>query len=155
MSKDSVQPRGATRRRLLVGVALVSFIPVGLVAERFFRLPVGPVLDAPTAHARASEGQLLLIDIRRPDEWQASGSAASAQRLDMRREDFTTALLALAQGDRNAEIAVMCARGVRSARLAARLRDAGFTHVSDVAEGMFGSSAGPGWIARGLPVTRN
>lgn len=154
MSKGDAPPRGLARRSLLVWVMLVSLVPVGLVAERLSRLPVGPVLDAPAAHAAASEGRLLLIDIRRPDEWQASGTATPAQRLDMQREDFTEALLALAQGNRNAEIALICARGVRSARLAERLRDAGFTRVSDVAEGMFGSGAGPGWIARGLPVRR-
>ena len=144
-----------TRRRLIAGAFLIALVGAGLASERLFRLPAGPTLDAPAAFQAAAAGKLLLIDIRRPDEWQASGSAAPAQRLDMRRKDFTPALLALAGGDRNAPIAVICARGVRSARLAARLRDAGFTDVSDVAEGMFGSAAGPGWIARGLPVTRD
>jgi rhodanese-related sulfurtransferase len=32
------------------------------------------------------------------------------------------------------------------------LRKAGFTQVYNIDEGMVGSSAGPGWIARGLPV---
>lgn len=155
MSKGKGAPLRPSRRRLLAGVAIASLIPVGLVAQYLFRLPEGPILDAPAAHREASAGRLLLIDIRRPDEWQASGSAATAQRLDMRREDFTDALLTLAKGDRAAPVALICARGVRSARLAERLRLAGFTRVSDVAEGMFGSRAGPGWIARGLPVTRD
>lgn len=144
-----------TRRRVLAMGALVVLGGAGFAVQRHFRLPEGPVIDAPTANAQAQAGQLLLVDIRRPDEWQASGSAAPAARLDMRRPDFAEALLALAHGDRAAPIALICARGVRSARTAARLRDAGFTRVSDVAEGMFGSRAGPGWIARGLPVTRD
>jgi rhodanese-related sulfurtransferase len=32
------------------------------------------------------------------------------------------------------------------------LREAGFTQVYNIKEGMMGSSAGPGWIARGLPL---
>lgn len=32
------------------------------------------------------------------------------------------------------------------------LRDAGFTQVYNIREDMIGSDAGPGWIARGLPV---
>jgi len=32
------------------------------------------------------------------------------------------------------------------------LQDAGFTNVANVKEGMVGSSAGPDWIRRGLPV---
>jgi rhodanese-related sulfurtransferase len=155
MSRAEAPPLRPSRRRLLAGVAIASLIPVGFVTEYLFRLPEGPILDAPAAHREATAGRLLLIDIRRPDEWQASGSAAPAKRLDMRREDFTDALLALAKGDRAAPLALICARGVRSARLAERLRQAGFTRVSDVAEGMFGSRAGPGWIARGLPVTRD
>lgn len=30
----------------------------------------------------------------------------------------------------------------------------GYTRVYDVPEGMSGSRAGPGWLARGLPVIR-
>jgi len=32
------------------------------------------------------------------------------------------------------------------------LTEAGFTQVYNVKEGMAGSAAGPGWIARGLPL---
>jgi hypothetical protein len=38
--------------------------------------------------------------------------------------------------------------------MAARMEAAGFTRILDVPEGMVGSAAGPGWIARGLPVER-
>ena len=47
----------------------------------------------------------------------------------------------------------MCARGVRSRRLTARLTEAGFTNIIDVPEGMLGSSAGPGWLKNDLPTT--
>lgn len=112
----------------------------------------GDVLDAPTAHRLAAEGELLFIDIRRPDEWQLTGVAEGANPLDMRREDFAQALAELAGGDRGRRIALICARGVRSARLANRLAQAGFTNVVDVPEGMLGSAAGPGWLQRDLPV---
>ena len=32
------------------------------------------------------------------------------------------------------------------------LTDAGFTNVVHIKEGMAGSGAGPGWLARGLPT---
>ena len=35
-------------------------------------------------HAQALAGDILLIDIRRPDEWAGTGSAASGHRLDRR-----------------------------------------------------------------------
>lgn len=145
---------GRIGRRALLGAALLLGAAGVYALDRRFRFPQGPEIDPPAAHRRATTGDLLLIDIRRPDEWAATGIGAGAQLLDMRREDFTGALLALAAGDRGAPIALICARGVRSARLAARLRGAGFTAVLDVAEGMLGGATGPGWIARGLPLRR-
>ena len=115
----------------------------------------GPKLDAPSAFQRVEAGEILLIDIRRPDEWDATGSPKGAQRLDMRRPDFVDALDALAKGDRSRPIALICARGVRSARMANLLTKAGFAQIFDVPEGMLGSSEGPGWITRGLPVVTN
>jgi rhodanese-related sulfurtransferase len=113
----------------------------------------GRAIDAAEAHAMAQAGQITLIDIRRPDEWAATGTGDGAQPLDMRRDDFVAALSTLVKGDRNAPIALICARGVRSARLANQLTEAGFTQIINVPEGMLGSTAGDGWIASGLPVT--
>nr|WP_245398639.1 rhodanese-like domain-containing protein [Oceaniglobus trochenteri] len=112
----------------------------------------GDTLTPPQAHDMAMANSIVLIDIRRPDEWARTGSAGPALRLDLRREDFIAALDGAVDGNRDAPVALICARGVRSARLANHLRAAGFTRIIDVPEGMLGSSAGPGWIARGLPV---
>jgi rhodanese-related sulfurtransferase len=109
-------------------------------------------LSAGDSHARALSGDLLLVDIRRPDEWARTGIGEGAVPLDMRRADFGAALLAAAGGDSARPVALICARGVRSRQLSARLAAAGFTRVIDVPEGMLGSGAGPGWLARGLPV---
>lgn len=148
-----------TRRRLLGVAALVG---AGLLAPKgraLFHAALtedfpGQTLSAPEAFAGADAGTITLIDIRRPAEWAASGSPAPAMRLDMTRDDFTDALAHLVNGRRDAAIALICARGVRSARLGNRLRLEGFTNVMDVPEGMFGARAGPGWIARGLPLNR-
>jgi rhodanese-related sulfurtransferase len=133
-------------------------IGAGLVAATGALRPVAghasPTLTPPEAFARAASGAILLIDIRRPDEWAATGVGQGARPLDMRRRDFGPALLALAGGNPATPIALICARGGRSNRLARRLADAGFAVVQDVPEGMLGSRAGPGWLARGLPVTR-
>lgn len=109
-------------------------------------------LGVAEAHARALDRSLTLIDIRRPDEWAMTGIGEGAHPIDMRRRDFIEALSATVGGDRGAPIALICARGVRSARLARRLAEAGFTQVIDVPEGMLGSASGPGWLARDLPV---
>jgi rhodanese-related sulfurtransferase len=142
-----------TRRRMAIGtVALAAGAAV--VMSRASAQFAGENIDAPTAHDRALAGTLTLVDIRRPDEWQATGIGEGANPLDMRRDDFTQALLALVQGNTAAPIALICARGVRSARLSARLLTAGFSGIINVPEGMLGAAAGPGWLARGLPVQR-
>ncbi|MEX0285372.1 MAG: rhodanese-like domain-containing protein, partial [Paracoccaceae bacterium] len=100
-------------------------------------------------------GEILLVDIRTPREWHATGIGEGAHPLDMRRDDFETALAQLTGGNRDAPVALICARGVRSARLSNRLTEAGFTQIIDVPEGMLGSAAGPGWVRAGLPVQQN
>ena len=112
------------------------------------------VLTATQAFAKAATGKITLIDIRTPEEWAETGTGAGAQRLDMRRDDFVSALDKLLGGDRTKAVALICARGVRSSRLSRSLREGGFTNIIDVPEGMLGSYAGPGWLERGLPVSR-
>ncbi len=139
----------ATRRTLLLMAAAPAVAAVGYITLP--GEPAGPRLDAAEAFRRAEAGEILLVDIRTPEEWARTGSPTPAHRLDMRRKDFLAALADLAGGDPARPIALICATGGRSARLARALEQAGFSQVLDVAEGMLGSSAGPGWIARGLP----
>jgi len=108
-------------------------------------------LSVTDAHTAAADGRITLIDIRRPDEWARTGIGAGAIPIDMRDSDFVDQLLGLV-ADKNAPIALICARGVRSRGLSKRLIAAGFTHIIDVPEGMLGSGAGAGWLKTGLPV---
>lgn len=116
---------------------------------------IGPnALSAEAAYAQAQAGHITLVDIRRPDEWRGTGIPKHAVPLDMRQADFTNDLAALVSSAPGRPVALICARGVRSAVLARRLAKAGFTDVMDVPEGMLGSGAGSGWLARGLPVVQ-
>jgi rhodanese-related sulfurtransferase len=142
--------RGVVSRRVLL-TAGGATAAMGLAAWRPWGPPPGAI-DAAEAHRRARTGRILLVDIRRPEEWRATGVAAGATPLDMRRRDFVAALAAVRSGAPNRPVALICAHGVRSRRLAARLVRTGVAGVLDVPEGMLGSAAGPGWIARGLPT---
>jgi len=110
-------------------------------------------LSPPDLLAQLRAGKVILIDIRRPDEWAATGLAEGALPIDMRRRDFVDQVQDAMQAAPGRPVALICARGVRSRRMTARMEKAGLTTVIDVPEGMLGSSAGPGWVARGLPVT--
>ena len=144
-------------RRRVVALLAVGAATGAVVASRWFNIWAeidDGALGVAQAHAAAMAGDLLLVDIRRPDEWALTGVGEGAVPIDMRRQDFETVLLARAGGNLNQPIALICARGVRSRHLAKRLSDAGFAQVLDVPEGMLGSGAGPGWLAQGLPVIK-
>ncbi|WP_299621945.1 rhodanese-like domain-containing protein [uncultured Tateyamaria sp.] len=148
-------PARMTRRGfgLLGGAAIVGGTVFG---ARWFNITAQAggdgTLSTPDAHAAAVAGSVLLVDIRRPDEWSHTGIGEGAVPLDMRRRDFTDALLKQTKGRTDVPVALICARGVRSRAISNRLIKAGFTNIIDVPEGMLGSGAGPGWIKRGLPT---
>jgi rhodanese-related sulfurtransferase len=106
------------------------------------------------AFAKAQSGEITLVDIRTPREWRQTGVPVGAAPIDMRRKDFVQALEQMLGGARDAPVALICARGVRSARMTRALVAAGFTNVLDVPQGMLGSASGPGWLAGNLPVAR-
>lgn len=112
----------------------------------------GGALSVQAAHQAARDGEITLVDIRRPDEWAHTGVPEGSIPLDMRDPEFALKMLRLLP-DKSAPVALICARGVRSRGLSNRLRAVGFTNVIDVPEGMLGSGAGPGWLAARLPVT--
>nr|ALL53621.1 putative sulfur transferase [uncultured bacterium fosmid I5J7] len=110
------------------------------------------IMSAPDALAAAASGEVVLVDIRTRGEWKQSGLAEPALAISMHEAGFVRNLAKALGGDRSRPLALICAVGGRSAHMQRILATAGFTNVIDVSEGMFGSSAGPGWLKRGLPV---
>ncbi len=154
MSQTESLEQPDRRLLLLSGGGVVALAAAGGFAvfarDRF----AGAEMTPPEALDALRAGDILLIDIRRPDEWAETGIAEGAQPLDMRRDDFIEALADLTDGARDRNVALICARGVRSDRMSARLAEAGFTRIIDIPEGMLGSRVGPGWLDRGLPVVQ-
>lgn len=112
----------------------------------------GPELEAPEALRRVQAGELILIDIRRPEEWRQTGVAQGALRLDMRDPKFVDVLLEKSGGRMDAPIGLICRTGNRTTAVQKALLGMGFKQIYNVREGMAGSAAGPGWLKRGLPV---
>lgn len=142
--------QSASRRAVLFGAAAMGLCAFGIRPAAAEEATLTP--DA--ALAKAQSGEILLIDVRTSDEWARTGLPEGGTALDMRRDDFTAGLLALAEGQTDRPIALICASGGRSGYMARELGRAGFTRIIDVPEGMLGSRAGPGWLGRGLPVTQ-
>lgn len=152
MSRDKQAP-GINRRRFLIGAGTVV-AALGVARWQYLTPPThkNGRLSVSEAHDLALRGKITLVDIRTPREWRASGVPEGGHQIDMRREDFIDALTQVVGPDKDAAIALICARGVRSARMTLRLSEAGFTNIIDVPEGILGSKAGPGWIRTNLPV---
>lgn len=149
-------PPAPTRRKFLTAGLAAAVIGGGYFASVWFNILADAkaegALSVTDAQVLAEAGEIYLIDIRRPDEWNNTGVAASAIPLDMRRDDFEDVLQGLFDASGARPVALICARGVRSDRMNRRLKNAGFGDILDVPEGMLGSGAGPGYIATGLPM---
>ena len=114
-------------------------------------------ITAAEAFTLAEAGEITLIDIRRPDEWQRTGVAKGVETINMQHPQgmvgFARQVYAAVGNDLDAPIVLICRTGSRTSRLQPILTEMGFTNVRHVPEGMLGNRrAGPGWVAQGLPV---
>ena len=120
----------------------------------------GDVLAATDALARAQTGDVVIVDVRTIDEWARTGVPQGALEVSLLPQwgtlnpNFVDDVLAAVGRDKDTPIALICATGRRSAYAQDLLEKNGFTAVYSISEGMAGSTYGPGWLARGLPLDR-
>ena len=135
---------------LMLWMCFAVVLPSGVAAAS------DDTVSADVAYAELQAGNIVLVDIRRPQEWRQTGVAQGAMRIDMLHpkglQGFAQALYASVGQDLNAPIVLICRTGNRTSQLQPILKQAGFTNIRHVPEGMVGSRAGAGWIKRGLPV---
>lgn len=117
----------------------------------------GDVIDSKTALAGVLAGEMTLMDVRSPTEWRETGMPKGAKAITIHGPDGMAGFVADAtkavKGRKDQPIALICARGWRSMRAASALREAGFTKIINVREGMLGNPYdGPGWLDRKLPT---
>lgn len=113
-------------------------------------------LTAPEAQRLVVAGDVTLIDIRTPEEWRQTGVGRGAKLVNMVHpggaDGFVSEILKQVDGDADAPIALICRTGNRTTQVQRLLVSRGFSRVYNISEGMVGSTAGPGWLKRGLPV---
>jgi rhodanese-related sulfurtransferase len=124
-------------------ISLIATFCMLVVLPAFAVEKLGPR----AAHEAMSTGGLILVDIRRPDEWHATGSAKGALRINMLSSDFMARIKELQASNPNRKIALICQVGVRSARLSEVLEDQGLKDLVDVVGGT------QLWIDQGLPIS--
>lgn len=104
--------------------------------------PAGIRLVTPEAGAEIQEGDIVVLDVRTPDEF-ADGHLEGARMIDFYSPDFADQLAEL---DPEASYLLYCRSGNRSGRTTEIMADLGFTDVADVDGGILA------WTAAGLPV---
>lgn len=149
-------PEFGTQRRFVLSAALASLATGAIFGSGVptFAQTAAPVtrMSPDEAYAAAAAGDIFLVDIRRPEEWQQTGVAEGAIGLDMTRDNFVPSLVTLRRAAPDKPIAVICRTGNRSDYVTKALAAQGFPGLVDVSEGMVGGRNGPGWLKRGLPV---
>lgn len=139
-------------------IILLALVLIVMAARVLGSTPVvaGEVMSAAEAHDKASKGEIVLVDVRTPQEWQQTGLPASAHAISMHQQgsEFLRQLDVALGGDRSKPLAVICRTGNRTTSITKPLEQAGYKRVINVAEGMAGSRHGQGWVKSGLPVRK-
>jgi len=127
------------------GIVLIITSGISVAAEK---------ISAPEAHRQVVAGEMIILDIRSPQEWKETGIASVAVPLTMHSREFLAGFQKIVEDNPQKKIALICAVGGRSAWLQGELAKRGYDKVIDISEGMLGSKAGPGWIARGMEMKK-
>lgn len=106
-------------------------------------------MTAREAFEKLSAGELVLIDVRTPEEWRRTGVPEGAKRATLQDKDFLKQVM-LHVGSFEAPVAFICKSGQRSGQAAAQARAVGFGDVYNVTGGVEGPD---GWLAQRLPVS--
>jgi rhodanese-related sulfurtransferase len=106
------------------------------------------------ACAEVEAGTALLVDVRRPDEWAATGLPKGAIGITMEDPAFLDRLEQATGGDASRRILLTCRSGARSGSVQRALIDLGYTNTANVRGGMVGSGPDEGWGPAGLPIER-
>lgn len=144
------------RRTFLAGLAAVGAVGIFALLRPGFSSQANAqgydIMQATTAYEAAKNGEIILVDIRTPQEWLETGIGEGAIALDMRENSFVAALSELRQQNPDKPIAIICRSGNRSNYVVNALTDQKFPGLVDVSEGMLGGRNGKGWVPSGLPV---
>lgn len=136
---------------LVIAAALAAVKPLP-AQERGAFTPL-PSLSVRETWERQQRGDIVLVDIRTPEEW-ADGVAEGAVRLDMRDPAFAQHLADLRAANPGREIALICATAGRTGDVQRALAAQG-VRVVNVRGGMQGTFWQRGWRSEGLPVNRD
>ncbi|MGL5362759.1 MAG: rhodanese-like domain-containing protein [Bosea sp. (in: a-proteobacteria)] len=111
-----------------------------------------PAMSVREAHAATKAGQIILVDIRRPEEWADTGVAQGAIKLDMTSPIFEARLAGLRAENPGKPIAIICRTANRTRVVQDILGKRGWRDLVNVKGGMLGDGQNSGWLDEKLPL---
>lgn len=133
-------------RRTLVLTTIAMSVSAGLgLAQE------GDEWSVDQVHAALLKDEVVLIDVRRPEEWAQTGVAEGAWPLDMTSKDFVDNLMQARDLAEGRPVALICRTANRTGFLMRQIRQAGLTGFVDTKGGMAGKAPYKGWIDSDLP----
>lgn len=90
------------------------------------------VVDISTYERQLKQPEIQLIDVRTPEEF-SEGHIENAKNINIMGNDFDTQVANL---DKTKPVMVYCKSGGRSAKASARLKELGFTTITDLEGGI-------------------
>ena len=106
------------------------------------------------AYAKVEKGEIVLVDIRTPQEWAETGVPEPAKVIDMTSANFVPDLKQVMADNPGKPIAFICRTANRSTYLVAELEKYGLKDIYSVEGGIAGNAKDKGWIADGLPMRK-
>lgn len=140
------------RRRTLLRTAAIAVFGTILISPFSVFAAESANMSAQEAHARQQAGELILVDVRTPPEWAASGIAEGALTINMQDPTFLEQVVQLRVDNPDKQIGFICASSNRSGQVQTFLAENGYPEAYSVFGGMNGNGQVPGWIAEDLPV---
>ncbi len=108
-----------------------------------------------TTYITEGEGDVVVIDVRTPQEWAQTGIIASSQPIMYfddhfapHKSEFLSQLSQVVNGNKNKTIILICRSGQRSKLVAGILEREGYTKVFNHKNGILE------WLAENRPVTK-
>ncbi len=132
---------------------LATSAPLGLAMPALAQTAL-PSVSVREAHARQKAGQSILVDIRRPEEWEDTGVPEGAIKLDMTSPAFEARLAALRAENPGKQIDLICRTANRTRDVQQALMRRGWRDIVNVRGGLLGNPGNPGWLDEKLPVAR-
>ena len=99
-------------------------------------------------HELVEAEKMILIDVRRLEEWNETGRPAGSFGVTLQDQSFELNVLEILGDDKNKSVALSCRTGARSSLGADKLVAAGHANVSNVEGGFLA------WKKAGLPIDR-